>query len=110
MGPCVLALIKQYDAGKLNEVNGQKYVMGTERYTIEDNFRKIEEGLGKKVNVEFAPPPALSDPRAAMIYVLKEFPWYPDMTIPDPRLIAMGVKFGTVEEFVRTELKTHLGL
>ncbi|KZV88802.1 NmrA-domain-containing protein [Exidia glandulosa HHB12029] len=112
MGPCVLALIKQYDAGKLNEVNGQKYVMGTERYTIEDNFRKIEEGNDPRAAMvrETAPKCMARTDTPFQIYVLKEFPWYPDMTIPDPRLIAMGVKFGTVEEFVRTELKSHLGL
>jgi len=30
---------------------------------------------------------------------------YRDSTIPDPRLVALGVKFSTVEEYVETELK-----
>ena len=30
---------------------------------------------------------------------------YLDSTIPDPRLIALGVKFGTMQEFAETAVK-----
>jgi hypothetical protein len=36
---------------------------------------------------------------------LSEFGMYRGATIPDPRLIALGVQFGTMEEFAETEVK-----
>jgi len=36
---------------------------------------------------------------------ISEFGMYRGSTIPDPRLIALGVQFGTLEEFAETEVK-----
>jgi hypothetical protein len=38
-----------------------------------------------------------------------EFGMYRDSDIPDPRLVAFGVKFGTLEEFAETEAKARFG-
>ena len=39
---------------------------------------------------------------------LKEFDVFPGIAIPDPRLKALGVKAGTLEEFARTVLREHV--
>ena len=33
---------------------------------------------------------------------------FPGIEIPDPRLTALGVKSGTLEEFARTVLREHV--
>ena len=38
-----------------------------------------------------------------------EFGMFRESDIPDPRLVALGVKFGTLEEFVETEVKARFG-
>lgn len=32
---------------------------------------------------------------------------YPDISIPDPRLVALGVKFSTLKQFAEEVIKPH---
>ncbi|KZV80785.1 NmrA-domain-containing protein [Exidia glandulosa HHB12029] len=109
MGLSVSTLFNAYANGKLDEINGEDYVVLCAKLPIEDWYKIIETTLGKKVNVTWLPTvnyKMFDD----MYDSVKEFEWYKGRQVPDPGLVALGVKFGTLEDFVRTEIKPYLGL
>ncbi|KZV88801.1 NAD(P)-binding protein [Exidia glandulosa HHB12029] len=109
LGQSGAAVLRAYAHGKVDEVNGKTFLVACARLPIEEYFKKVEAGLGRKVTVEWIT--HLGQPmRDAMYDMAYEFEWYKGMPVPDPGLIALGVKFGTVEEFVETVMKPHLGL
>ncbi|KZV90320.1 NmrA-domain-containing protein [Exidia glandulosa HHB12029] len=109
LGLSVSSLFNAYANGRLDEINGKEYAMICSKLPIEDWYEIIETTLGRKVNVTWLPTmnlKMLDD----MYDSAKEFEWYKNRQIPDPGLVALGVKFGALEDFVRQELKPHLGL
>ncbi|KZV88791.1 NmrA-domain-containing protein [Exidia glandulosa HHB12029] len=109
LGLSVSTLFNAYANGKLDEINGKDYVMLCAKLPIEDWYKIIETTLGKKVNVTWLPTvnfKMIDD----MYDSAKEFEWYKGKQVPDPGLVALGVKFGTLEDFVRQEIKPSLGL
>ncbi|KZV88787.1 NmrA-domain-containing protein [Exidia glandulosa HHB12029] len=109
MALSVSALLRAYDNGRLSEISGKDYLMVCARLPIEGWHKIIETTLGKKVNVTWLPTVNFAD-LDNMYDSWKEFPWYMDKQVPDPGLVALGVEFGTLEDFVRTEMKPRLGL
>ncbi|KZW00442.1 NmrA-domain-containing protein [Exidia glandulosa HHB12029] len=109
LGLSVSTLFNAYADGKLDEINGKDYVMLCQKLPIEDWYKIIETTLSKKVNVTWLPTVTykMFDD---MYDSVKEFEWYKGRQVPDPGLVALGVKFGTLEDFVRTEIKPYLGL
>ncbi|KZV90319.1 NmrA-domain-containing protein [Exidia glandulosa HHB12029] len=109
LGPSASTLFSAYANGKLDEINGRDYLTLCAKLPIEDWYKIIETTLGKKVNVTWIPTvnfKMLDD----MYDSAKEFEWYKGRQIPDPGLVALGVKFGALEDFVRQEIKPRLGL
>ncbi|KZV98203.1 NmrA-domain-containing protein [Exidia glandulosa HHB12029] len=110
LGPSISALFNAYSAGRLAEINGKDFAVLSAKLPIENWNKVMETVSGRKVKVEwlqgFYAIPGLGEAYDAV----KEVPFYSDRQVPDPGLTALGVKFGTLEEFVRTELKAHLGL
>ena len=47
----------------------------------------------------------MADPRCEQYSYQSEIGMFRDAEIPDPRLVALGVKFGTIQEFVEQEVK-----
>ncbi|KZV98205.1 NmrA-domain-containing protein [Exidia glandulosa HHB12029] len=110
IGASISALFNAYSAGRLAEINGKDYVVLSARLPIEDWHKVMETVLGRKVKVEWLHGAYGAPGYGDMLDAVNEIPWYTDRQIPDPGLTALGVKFGTLEEFVRTELRSHLGL
>ncbi|KZV88790.1 NmrA-domain-containing protein [Exidia glandulosa HHB12029] len=109
LGLAVSALFNAYSTGRLSEINGKDYVVSCAKVPIEEWYKAIETTLGKKVNVTWLPTvnmKMIDD----MYDCGAEFPWYADKQLPDPGLVALGVKVGTLEDFARTVVKSHLGL
>lgn len=106
MGPAVTALFTQY-VTRSSEILGQTFVLGSARATFEDFVVQLSKGLGRPVHIQYEKRlgiPAIDD----MFDCLVEFPWYAGMYVPDPRLEKLGVKMGTIEEFARSVLKSHV--
>ncbi|KZV88803.1 NmrA-domain-containing protein [Exidia glandulosa HHB12029] len=109
MGKSVGALVDAYAGGRVSEVDGKSYVMACAKVPIEEYFKVMEQVLGRKVVVTWLP--SINFQMVDDMYdCAKEFTWYADRQVPDPGLVALGVQFGTLEEFVRTVLKPGLGL
>lgn len=107
LGPAVVALFTQYTT-RSSEIVGQTFVLASARTSFEGFTAELSKGLGKPVYHKHGGIAGVL-PVDEMIYSVAEFPWYAGVAIPDPRLEKLGVKTGTIEEFGRTVLKSHLG-
>ncbi|KAJ7616948.1 hypothetical protein DFH06DRAFT_1364737 [Mycena polygramma] len=103
----VLALLKDYtDASK--GISGNIYPIITTSIPYADLAALIENTLCVKTTFTTAPPtgvPAYDE----MFEHHAEHGMYPDTPVPNPDLLALGVKFGTIQEFVETEVKPRFG-
>ena len=50
---------------------------------------------------------AMADSRCEQFSYQSEIGMFRDSEIPDPRLVVLGVKFGTIQELVEQEVKTR---
>jgi hypothetical protein len=48
--------------------------------------------------------------RDIMMELYNNVGMYPNMQVPTPQVLALGVKLHTVEDFIRDKLLPHLGL
>ncbi|KAJ7095563.1 hypothetical protein C8R44DRAFT_889986 [Mycena epipterygia] len=99
-----LALLKNYtDASK--SISGKAYPLVTATIPYTELAAMTAKALGVEVTFTTAPPmgfPALDEMYAA----LAEYSGlYTATPVPNPDLVALGVEFGTVEEFLETEVK-----
>ncbi|KAL1741208.1 hypothetical protein HDZ31DRAFT_45941, partial [Schizophyllum fasciatum] len=103
MGPAATALMSQYTT-RSAEINGQTFVLGVARSSVEDYAAELSKGLGERIQIQYEGKlgiPALDD----MLAFTNEFESYPGVEVPDPRLKRLGVTMGTAEEFARTVLR-----
>ncbi|KAK7018548.1 NmrA domain-containing protein [Favolaschia claudopus] len=104
----VLGLLKNY-ADPTKQINGKAYPVVNDRVSYGKLAEMTAKVLGKEVTYVTAPPtqiPALDD----MWSALAEYSGlYTETPIPNPDLVALGVKFSTVEEFLQTEVKSRYG-
>ncbi|TRM63901.1 hypothetical protein BD626DRAFT_493109 [Schizophyllum amplum] len=105
-GPAVTALLTQYTT-RLAEINKQTFVLGSARTTAEESAAELAKGLGKPVEVKHLGKAGFP-PIADMFDCSAEHDWFPNVKIPDPRLKALGVEVGTIEEFAATVLKPSI--
>ncbi|KAJ7063932.1 hypothetical protein C8F01DRAFT_1129901 [Mycena amicta] len=104
----VLALLKAYndpDAGLV--VNGGVFPVVTTRKSFGEVAKAFSDAIG--VPVEF-----ISAPPSGMLFAdemwstTKELDGlYADVPVPNPELVKLGVKLGTLEEFVESEIKAR---
>jgi nucleoside-diphosphate-sugar epimerase len=106
VGQSTLALLKHYRE-KPAEVLGGKFYVLSQRTTVADLMETTGRVLGKKVNYTNIETSGF-DPADQTCEFQRDYVWYPESLVPDPRLIALGVKFGTIEEFVRANKERHL--
>ncbi|KAJ7209353.1 hypothetical protein B0H12DRAFT_424186 [Mycena haematopus] len=101
-----LALLKNYtDPAK--QINGKAYPVVNARITYGKLAELTAKALGVEVTFKTGPPTGLV-PIDEMWTALAEYGGgYHDTPIPNPELVALGVKFTTVEEFLETEVKAR---
>ncbi|KAK7035967.1 NmrA domain-containing protein [Favolaschia claudopus] len=101
-----LAVLKNYtDSSK--SITGKAYPLVTANIlypALADIFAK---GLGVEVKFTTGPPSGISvlDNMFAVRSENDGLPEFKENAVPNPSLVALGAKLGTVEEFVETELK-----
>ncbi|KAJ7751739.1 hypothetical protein DFH07DRAFT_825976 [Mycena maculata] len=104
VGEAVLALLKSYtDPSK--SVSGKTYPVITAAITFPDLAARVAKTLGVQVtftSVATSGVPILDEMFAAQ----SEYNGFHTATaIPNPDLVALGAKFGTIEKFMETEVK-----
>ncbi|KAJ7131946.1 hypothetical protein C8R46DRAFT_1327080 [Mycena filopes] len=102
-----LALLKNYpDPSK--DINGKEYPVVNAKMPYSELTKKMAAALGVEVTCTEAPPsgmPAMDE----MWAFLAEYEGYYSTPIPNPELVALGMKFSTVDEFVEVEVKARYG-
>ncbi|KII90698.1 hypothetical protein PLICRDRAFT_39272 [Plicaturopsis crispa FD-325 SS-3] len=97
LGPSILALLKNYNT-RAAEVLGQTFFAVTARSTYPAFAEILSKAFGKPV--KFTSPPTTTIRELDEMYEYQsEVGLYNESPLPDPRLVALGVKFSTLEEF-----------
>jgi len=104
LGPAVLALFKHRDR---EEINNRAFPVITEKMTYPEFAKILQKSLGKEVKF-VSPPTAGSEEFDEMYEYLSTIGFY-ETPAPNPDLVALGVTFGTLEEFAETEVKPRFG-
>ncbi|KAJ7890869.1 NAD(P)-binding protein [Mycena olivaceomarginata] len=102
LGPATVALLTSY-ADPSKGVLGKFYPVVSFRITHPEFAAAIAKGIGKDVTFlapESAGLPEFDD----MASYQSKFGMYNSTAVPNPDLVALGVEFGTLEEFVQKEL------
>jgi len=106
LGPVVLALFKKYQ--KRKDLWYKILVVGTERMTYPQLAELLEKELGKPV--KFTTPESSGMQEIDDMYAYQsEYQLYMPTPIPDPQVLSLGIKVGTLEDFVRKEVKPRFG-
>ncbi|KAF7320716.1 NmrA domain-containing protein [Mycena chlorophos] len=105
LGQAVLALAKNYNTEKGKEVGvlGGKFPVVSLKFTYPEFAAAISKGIKKPVTfvpVETAGMAELDE----MFLFQAKYNMYADTAFPNPKLVALGVKFGSMDEFVTTEV------
>ncbi|KAG2342315.1 hypothetical protein BDR05DRAFT_964275 [Suillus weaverae] len=97
LGQCALALLKHYKDPESDVLSRTFYAVSAKvNYT---QFASIlQQALGKPVSFVSSQTTGMQE-MDDMYDFQSEFGLYPHTAIPDPRLIKLGVKFHTMEEF-----------
>ncbi|KAJ6494125.1 hypothetical protein DFH09DRAFT_1376843 [Mycena vulgaris] len=104
-----LALLKSYtDPAK--DVSGKSYPVVNATISYTELAARTGNALGVEVTFTSAPPMGIP-PVDEMYEALAEYSGlYTATPVPNPALVALGVKFGTIEEFLETEVKPRFGV
>ncbi|KAJ7776282.1 hypothetical protein B0H16DRAFT_1712658 [Mycena metata] len=108
VGQAALALFKNYTDPSKN-ISGKVYPVVTAELTFPDLATMISKALG--VEVTFTSVPTCGIPMIDEMFAAHaEYNGlYTSTPVPNPDLVALGAKFGTMEEFVETEIKKRFG-
>ncbi|KAJ6487253.1 hypothetical protein C8R47DRAFT_519140 [Mycena vitilis] len=100
----VLALLKNYTDPSKN-ISGKTYPVVTARTTYGELTALTGKALG--VEVTFTAAPLIGVPQLENMYQMHaEYEgFYTETPVPNPDLVALGAKFGTLQEFLETEVK-----
>ncbi|KAJ7912411.1 hypothetical protein B0H13DRAFT_2007472 [Mycena leptocephala] len=104
VGQSALALLKNYTDPSKN-VSGKVYPVVTAQMTFPDLAAMIAKVLGMEVTFTSVPTSgnAVFDEMLEAQSAYNGF--YTATPVPNPDLVALGAKFGTIEEFLETEMK-----
>ncbi|KAJ7222377.1 hypothetical protein GGX14DRAFT_353080, partial [Mycena pura] len=104
----VLALLKNYtDPSK--SISGKSYPVVNACMSYAELAARTGKALGVKVTFTSAPPTGMA-PVDEMYAAHAEYSGlYTATPVPNPDLVALGVKFGTIEEFLETEVTSRYG-
>ncbi|KAJ6562546.1 hypothetical protein B0H19DRAFT_1069156 [Mycena capillaripes] len=103
-----LALLKNYtDPSKA--ISGKVYPIVNANITYAELAALTGKALGVQVTFTTAPPMGMP-PVDEMYQAHAEYSGlYTATPVPNPDLVALGVKFGTIQEFLETEVKSRFG-
>jgi len=103
LGPAVLALFKNYNIPE-KQVLGETYPVVTVQITYPDLAELVSKALGTEVT--FTSPPTTGIEEFDEMYEYQStFGLYRETPVPNPELVALGVKFSTLGEFLEAEVK-----
>jgi len=102
LGQAAVALLKNY-ADPSKGVLGKTYPVITAKFTYPEFTAAISKAIGKEVTF-ISPPTAGAEELDEMFLYQAKIGMYNDTPIPNPDLVALGVKFGTLEEFIQAEV------
>jgi len=104
----ILALLKNYtDPAK--DINGKLYPVVNANISYPKLAEMTAKALGVEVTFTTAPPSGVAA-RDEMFAAQAEYGGlYTATLVPNPDLVALGMKFSTVEEFLETEVKSRFG-
>ncbi|KAK7064991.1 NmrA domain-containing protein [Favolaschia claudopus] len=104
VGEATLALLKNYET-KSDDISGRAYPVVTANISHGEFAAIISKVLGKEVTFITAPPTGHPN-YDQMFQAAAEYQgFYFSTPVPNPELAGLGAKFGTIEEFVQTEIK-----
>ncbi|KAF8208565.1 hypothetical protein K438DRAFT_1812452 [Mycena galopus ATCC 62051] len=99
-----LALLKNY-TDSTKEINGKSYPVVNALISLAELAEMVGKALGAEVSFATLPPTGIPT-MDEMFMANAEFRGYYTATpIPNPDLVALGMKFSTIEEFMEVELK-----
>ncbi|KAF8212662.1 hypothetical protein K438DRAFT_2009992 [Mycena galopus ATCC 62051] len=102
LGQAAVALLTHYDDPSKGVV-GKSYPVVSMYMTYAEFAAAIGKGINKEVT--FTSVPTTGDPDGDKMWIFgAKVGLYKDTPFPNPDLLALGVKFGTLEEFIQTEL------
>ncbi|KAJ7611428.1 NAD(P)-binding protein [Mycena polygramma] len=106
LGEVALALFKSY---KDKNISGKVYPVVTAQMTFPALAALISKSLG--VEVTFNSIPTTGHPAFDGMFEAQAAydGFYTETPVPNPALVALGAKFGTIEQFVETEVKKRFG-
>lgn len=97
LGQCALALLKHYKDPE-SEVLSRTFYAVSAKLNYTQFASILQQALGKPVSFVSSTTTGMQE-LDDMYAFQSEFELYPHIAIPDPRLINLGVKFHTMEEF-----------
>lgn len=104
----VKAIFDHWDVKK-QELDGQYLQASSARITPRDVCRAAEKVSGKRCEYIVLPSTGVPE-RDTMFRLYNEVGMYPGLSLPDPKVVAMGVELHTAEDFMKEKLLPHLGL
>ncbi|KAJ6479677.1 hypothetical protein C8R45DRAFT_1005781 [Mycena sanguinolenta] len=105
----VLALLNNY-TDPTKEINGKVYPVVNASLSYGQLAEMTAKVLGVEVTFTTAPPTGMPALDEMFMGVLEYGPWYKETPVPNPDLMALGMKFSTIEEFLETEVKPRFGM
>jgi len=103
LGASVLALLKHYQ-DRADEILNKTFYVANAHITYPAFTEILSQAIGKPV--KFTSPPTTGLKELDVMYEFQsDIGLYRDSALPDPRLVALGVKFGTLEEFAEECIK-----
>jgi len=103
-----LALLNNY-TDPTKQINGRSYPVVNTTISCAKFAEMASKALGAEVTYTPLPPMGIA-PMDEMFMATAEYDGlYTATPVPNPDLVALGMKFSTVEEFMETELKAKFG-
>ncbi|KAJ7641255.1 hypothetical protein FB45DRAFT_899778 [Roridomyces roridus] len=108
VGEAALALLKNYDNPNLpSSISGKSYPVVTANLSYTDLAERIEKALGVPISVTF-PSTSGNAVRDAMLASHAEYNGlYTSTPVPNPELVELGARLGTVDELVEEVRKFY---
>ncbi|KAF7973254.1 hypothetical protein HWV62_15771 [Athelia sp. TMB] len=103
LGQSVLALLKHYQ-DRADEVLNKTFYVANAQITFPEFAEVLSKAIGKPVEVVSPPTTGVKELDIMNAYA-SDIGLYRDVVLPDPRLVALGVKFATIEDFAQERAK-----
>ncbi|KAJ7036688.1 hypothetical protein C8F04DRAFT_1257577 [Mycena alexandri] len=91
-----------------DNINGKAYPVVNAKVSHAELAEKIGQVLGVEVTYTQSPPMGIEEMDEMWAFV-DEYEGYYTTPIPNPDLVALGMKFSTVDEFLNAEVKARYG-